>query len=489
MKTDLSKKLDDNIARLEEIFTDCPDVVRQQFQLKDGTTALIIYLSGMNDIDLLQRDIMPNLMSLDSSMVFDEGMKTVKLPSVNVEINEDIDTCAVDIVSGKSIVIINGFNKAISISVIKLNTRSITESELEKNVRGPHEAFIESLSANYALIRRRIRNPKLKFKTISVGKVTNQAAAIAYIEDIANPENVKTIYNKLQNLNFDGFFDVGYLEQAIVDNIYSPFPHFLSTERPDKTVSALLEGRLAVFLEGSPAVLIMPMSFFSAFQAPDDYNANWMVGSLNRLVRMGALLIAMFLPALYIAIVSYHYYMIPLNLLVPLAESRTKVPFPPVVEVLILEFTIEMLREATIRLPTYIGTSIGIVGGLIIGQAAVQAGIVSNLIIIIVAATALASYLIPSYDMGLAVRYIRFIVMFFSAIFGIIGIVICSLFLIAHLVVMESLGEPYLKPLLPYKARDFKDVYLRPPLKDLRKRPSMANPKDNLRGANDEQQS
>jgi hypothetical protein len=197
---------------------------------------------------------------------------------------------------------------------------------------------------------------------------------------------------------------------------------------------------------------------------------------------MFGLVIALFLPALYIAIVSYHYYMIPLNLLIPLAESRAKVPFPPIIEVLILETTLEMLREATIRLPTYIAMSLGVVGGLIIGQAAVDAGIVSNIIIIVVSITAIASFIIPNYDMALTVRYIRFIVMFFASIFGIIGVVICAVFIIAHLVVLESLGEPYFKPLFPFRLNDFKDTYLRPSLKALRKRSSIANPIDKSRG-------
>jgi spore germination protein len=342
--------------------------------------------------------------------------------------------------------------------------------------------FIVAITSNYALLRRRIRNPKLKFKTISMGKITNQTAAIAYIEDLVKPNAVDLVYEKLKSIDYDAFFDVGFLAQALADNNFTPFPHYLATERPDKTVSSLLEGKLAVLLEGSPAALIMPISFFSSFQAPDDYNTNWLVGSLNRLIRMTALLIALFLPSLYIAIVSFHYYMIPLNLLVPLAESRAKVPFPPIIEVLILEFTVEMLREATVRLPTYIGTAIGIVGGLIIGQAAVQAGIVSNLIIIIVAITALASYLIPNFDMGLAIRYCRFIVMFFAAIFGIIGVAICALFLMAHLITLESLGEPYFKPLFPFNPVDIKDTWLRPSLKALKKRPTVVNDENEIRG-------
>lgn len=482
MQDTLSKRLEDNISYLDDKFSDCPDIKRQRLQLKDGTDALISYIEGMTNIDLLQRDIIPNLLKLDNTEVFNDNMQTTKLPAASLSIVNDLITMITDIMKGKTIVLINGYDVAISLSVKKVEKRNISEPIIEKNVRGSHEAFVESIETNISILRRKIKNNKLKFKMLNIGSLTNQTVVIAYIQDVANEENIDLVYNKLKSVDYDGVFDVGFLEQLLADNKYTPFPHFQATERPDKTMASLQEGKLAVFLDGSPSALLMPISFFSAFQAPDDYNSNWLVGSLNRLVRLFALVIAIFLPSLYIAIVSYHYYMVPLNLLVPLAQSRAKVPFPPIIEVLILEYTIEMLREATIRLPTYIGTSIGIVGGLIIGQAAVDAGIVSNLIIIVVAVTALASYLIPNYDMGIAVRYIRFIVMLFASIFGIIGIVICSLVIIAHLVVIESLGEPYFKPVLPFKIQDIKDIILRPSLKALQKRPSTAKSNDIMRG-------
>lgn len=482
MQNLLSKKLDENMNYLNDRFSDSPDIKRQKLLLKDGTPALLVYVDGLVNMDVLQRDIVSHVMQLDSNHIFDDSLQTVNIPTINSSLVEDLDTLVQYILSGMTALLFNGYDRALSISVIQFEKRSISNPEVEKNVRGPHEGFVETLNTNIAIMRRKIKNSRLKFKHVTVGTITNQNVAIAYIEGLANPENIQTVYDKLTRIDYDGVFDVGYLEQLLTDNPYTPFPHYLASERPDKIVSCLQEGKLVILLDGSPSALIMPISFFSAFQAPDDYNSNWLVGSLNRLVRILGLVIAVFSPAFYVAIVSFHYYMVPLDLLVPLAESRIKVPFPPFIEVLILEYTIEMLREASIRLPTYIGTSIGIVGGLVIGQAAVAAGIVSNLVIIIVAATALASYIIPNYDMSLAIRYIRFIVMFFASIFGIIGIVISALIIIGHLVVLESLGEPYLKPILPFRANDFKDTLLRPSLKALKKRPTLANPKDKMRG-------
>lgn len=483
----LSNRLEDNFSDINDKFLDCPDVKRQRIQLKDGCPIFIVYVEGLTNIDLLQRDIIPKLLELTSTEVFDEYMQTVKLPVASLSLSNELDALITDILNGKTVVFINGFDIAISLSVIKVEKRSISEPTIEKNVKGPQEAFIESINTNISILRRKVKNDKLKFKTFSLGDITNQLVAIAYIEGIANPEILESMYQKVKNINYDGIHAIGYIEQLIADNQITPFPHYMATERPDKVVSALLEGQLTILVDGTPFALIAPVSFFSFMQAPDDYYGNWMVHSLNRLLRFLGLMIALFLPALYIAIVSYHYYMIPLNLLIPLAESRARVPFPPIIEVLILETTLEMLREATIRLPTFIAASVGVVGGLIIGQAAVDAGIVSNIIIIVVAITAIASFLIPNYDMALCIRYIRFIIMFFASIFGIIGVVICGVFIIAHLTVLESMGEPYFKPLLPFNRSDFKDILLRPQLKKLKKRPSLANPIDKTRGENDDE--
>lgn len=482
MQNLLSKRLEDNFSIINDKFLECPDIKRQRILLKDATPILIVYCEGLTDIDLLQRDIIPKLLELKSTELFDESMQTVRLPAASLSLSNEFDTLITDILNGKTVIFINGFDIAISLSVIKVEKRSISEPNIEKNVKGPQEAFIESINTNISILRRKIKNNRLKFKTVILGDLTNQSVAIAYIEGIANPEIIETMYNKVKDIQFDGLLGIGYIEQLIADNQITPFPHYLVSERPDKIVSNLLEGKLAILLDGTPFVLIAPVSFFSFMQATDDYTGSWMVQSLNRLLRFFGLFIAVFLPALYIAIVSYHYYMIPLNLLIPLAESRSRVPFPPIIEVLILETTLEMLREATIRLPTYIGTSVGVVGGLIIGQAAVDAGIVSNIIIIVVAITAIASYLIPNYDMSLTVKYIRFIVMFFASIFGIIGVVICGIFILAHLVILESMGEPYFKPMFPFNLNDFKDILLRPQIKDLKKRPSTAKPLDKTRG-------
>jgi spore germination protein len=310
--------------------------------------------------------------------------------------------------------------------------------------------------------------------------------SIAYIEGIANTEILNNLYTKVNAIKTDGLLSIGHIEQLISDTKYSPFPLYIATERPDKAVAALLEGRFVVFLDGTPVVLIAPVSFFSFFQAPDDYASNWMIGTMLRLFRIMGLILALILPALYISVTSFHYYLVPLNILVQLGQSRAQVAFPPIVEALLMEFTIEMLREASVRLPTYIGSTIGVVGGIIIGQAAVNAGIVSNLFIIIVGATTIASYAIPNYEFGLCIVLIRFGILLMSSFFGIIGVLVSIIFMIIHLLALESLGQPYLSPISPFKLSDQKDMIIRLPFQFMKKRPHIAQPINDKRGDKNE---
>jgi len=283
---------------------------------------------------------------------------------------------------------------------------------------------------------------------------------------------VEGLFEKISSIKLDGLPAIGYLEQSIITHPNSLFPQFLSTERPDKAVASLLEGRIVVLLEGTPVVLIAPVTFISFFQSLDDYSTPWILGSFLRAVRvLGGIFIAVYMPALYIAITSFHYYAVPLELMLNLAKSRIEVPFPPILEILILEITVELIREASIRLPTYIGTAVSVFAGLIIGQAAVEAGIVSNLVIVIVAATATASYVIPSTDMALSIRIIRFIFMLAASLFGIIGIVSCTTFTVGHIVALDSLGQPYFTPFSPFSFTGLKDTIIRMPLKMQMRRP------------------
>jgi spore germination protein len=460
-----------DLPLIQERIKDCPDVKQKNVFIDDHHEAWFFYIHENIDNDLIQRDFISPIINMTYKQLSD--IKAVKnIPNGSIKLVYDTNEAIKEIFSGSAVFVFELISYAISCKIDKVEKRTPIEPSTEKNIRGPHEGFLEVLESNIGMLRRKIRNDALKFKTVTLGSITNQTVAIAYIEGIANKDLVDGMFDKISSIKLDGLPAIGYLEQSIISHPNSLFPQFLSTERPDKAMAALLEGRIVVLLEGSPVVLIAPVTFISFFHSLDDYSNQWVLGSFLRIVRiLGGTFIAVFMPALYIAITSFHYYAVPLELLLNLAKSRTVVPFPPIVEILILEITVELIREAAIRLPTYIGTAVSVFAGLIIGQAAVEAGIVSNLVIVIVAATATASYVIPSTDMALSVRIVRFIFMLAASVFGIIGIVVCTIFILGHIIVLDSLGQPYFTPFSPFFSEGLKDSIVRLSLKKQKRRP------------------
>lgn len=477
----LSTNLENNLNELSESFKDCIDIIQKKVMLKGKKKGCFIYIKDFINIDLLQREFIRPLLSTDYSILSNENIVEY-LPTLNTSLCYDLDALITLVMSGRIILLIDGCKYAIAADEVHLEKRTIDEPVGEKNVRGSHDGFIESLNTNLTLLRRKVKNNNLKFKPLVMGNITNQNVIIAYIEGIANPEILTALYNKVKDINVDGMISIGAMEQYISDFHYSPFPQFISTEQTDKAVASLLEGRILILVDGSSYVLIAPVSIFSFFQAPDDYNSNWMMVTFTRLVRVIGVILALILTPLYISVTSFQYYLVPLNMLVQLAQSRVLVAFPPILEALLMELTIQMLREASIRLPTYIVTTIGIVGGIIIGQAAVNAGIVSNLFIIIIGLTAIASYVVPSYELGLSIIGLRFALLIISSFFGIVGFAVGIAIIIIHLLSLESLGQPYLMPIIPFKLSDIKDSILKLPVQFMKKRPHIAKPVNDERG-------
>lgn len=471
-----------NFSLIDEKFKDCPDIIRRKVILNSREEGCFFFVQGLCDIDLMQRDFIAPLLNLKKLEYADLKYLTNKIPVAGLTFPLVIDTLIKDILAGNVVFICQALNCGVSCALKKHEQRPIEEPQGEKSVRGDHDGFIEDMTTNIATLRRKLKNSNLKFKSFTVGATSNQTVTIAYLAHIANPNLLQILCDKLSKLNYDGFIGTGYIEQIITDHPYSIFPQYLATERTDKTVAGLLEGRFVIMLDETPFVLIVPVTIHSFIQAPDDYNTNWLGGTYLSLLRMVAVLIALFLPGMYIAVLTFHYYMVPLSLLVPIAESRSNVPFPPVIEAFLIEFVIEMIREAAIRLPSFITSSLSTVGGLVIGQAAVQAGIVSNLMIILIAASAIAGFAIPTYDMGISLRISKYSIMLTSSVLGIVGVIIPLITLFAHLTVLDSLGQPYFQPIAPFKFRDLKDANIRAPFKFLKRRPDVAKPLDKERG-------
>ena len=362
-----------------------------------------------------------------------------------------------------------------------IEQRSIQESENENSLRGPRDGFVEALNTNLSLIRRRYPDPELKVDIQVLGRRTKTKVALLSINGIVNPNVLEEVRTRLSTMDIDEVLDSGTVEQWIEDSWYSPFPQVQYSERPVKVLHSMLEGRIAIIVDGSPIVLIVPVTFSMLFQAPDDYYERWMIGSSIRVIRMVGAVVALVLPSLYIALIAYHPGMIPTQLAISISASRAEVPFPSLLEAIFMEATLEMLREAGLRLPKIMGQTIGIVGGLVIGQAAVEAGIVSPVLVIVVAITAISSFLVPAYNGAIALRLLRFPLMLLSGSLGLFGLILGVMAILAHLVSLKSFSINYFSPIVPYRISDWKDLLIRAPLPYPKKRPEILHPQDQTR--------
>ena len=355
--------------------------------------------------------------------------------------------------------------------------RTIEKAENQSIVVGPQEAFSETLDLNLSLIRKRLRSPLLLTESMLIGKVTKTKMCILTLKGITNEQYLKQIKERIEQVDVDGMLDSGVLAQWIDDQPWSPFPQFDYVERPDAIVAGLLSGKIIIALDGTPYMLMGPSVFIEFFQSPEDYFNRWASTSLLRILRIIGVSLSITLSAIYVAILTYHYEIIPATMLKTIAQSRSKVPFPPVYEAMLLELILELLREAGARLPTKVGQTMGIVGGIVIGQAAVSAGLTSNVMIIVVSLSALSSFITPSYVMSNAVRVIRFPMILLAGLWGFIGMFVGLIMTIIHLLNLSSLGAPYMSPFAPLRLADLKDTLWRVPMQLLGYRPSFTKTK------------
>lgn len=492
-RTPITGRYDEDVAALNCTRSTNGDVRIREFDLgRMGIRAAVFFLDGLSDKELIEEQILLSLMSelggkSDSEkwnsdrLLLRETIRNQILPLSEMGEASLVEETMLKVLSGSTALIIDGVPTVLLIGSIKGRTRSVEEPETEGLIRGPRVGFNETLSDNTALLRRHGENGSMAILKFKVGKRAQKDLVVAYMEDIADPKLVEEVKRRIAKINIDNLPESGYVEQLIEDNYLSPFPQAQSTERPDRVISSLMEGRVAILLDGTPFALLVPVTFSMLLQSPEDYYERWIVGSLVRLLRFFAVFISLFVPALYISFISFHPGLIPTKLAISIIKSREFVPFSALMEALIMEIAIEILREAGIRLPKPIGPAMGIVGGLIVGEAAVQAGIVSQILVIVVAVTAIATFTIPFYSAGLAFRYMRFVAMFCAALFGMYGVVLFFLFLSTHLVKLKSFGVPYANPSIPYRISIWKDLLIRAPLRMMKKRPELLHTQDPIR--------
>ncbi|MDN4607638.1 spore germination protein [Sporosarcina highlanderae] len=365
--------------------------------------------------------------------------------------------------SGQTVIIFEESQLMLTVSAPNTSGRTPSEPETEQVVRGPHDGFVESTQINLTLIRQKLHRKDLVVKSMEIGADTSTTMTYLYIDTIADKDVVKLFETKLEDVRDINILNTGEIEDYLEGSVYSPFPQLLYTERPDRVVFNLMEGKIALFADNSPSAMIAPVTFFSFFQSPDDFNGRVIIGSFFRLLRIISLVMAIFLPAFYIAVVSFHSEILPIELSKKVKLAINEIPYRPIFEAFILEVFIELIREASIRLPKPIGQTIGVVGGLIIGDAIVSAGLVSNLMVIVVALTAISSFVVPTAEMNMSIRILRFPFMIAAALFGFFGMAIGMMILTIHLLTLSSLKQPYFAPFIPLDTTRFMDIFLRSP--------------------------
>lgn len=484
----LSRKLKKNLDTVKSMFEGSTDLVVREFSFEKGKDreikAALVFLDGLVNLATISDNIIKPLMhdsrlfhTEETSGISDmdeirDRLLTVGEVKTVYTYNEVAEAC----LSGNAVLIAEDFCKALDIGAKGWEKRAVTEPTSETSIRGPREGFTENLRTNTTMIRRKIKDPALKIRAAVIGKRTHTQVNILYVDGLANPDLIREVEHRLKKIDTDAILAAGYVEQYIEDSPLSVFPSIWCSEKPDAVAGKLLEGRVAVAVDGAPFVMTMPMLFIENFQSAEDYITRSHYATMMRILRLIAFFISLFIPALYIALTTYHQELIPTTLLFTMAASSEGVPFPAAVEISLMLLIFELLREAGIRMPRPVGQTISIVGALVMGEAAVQAGIVGAPVVIVVAITAVSSFAIPF--IADAISVLRWLLLILAATMGSFGITIGVFMVLMHLTSLRSFGAHYLAPLAPFQKADLKDTAVRVPLWAMRNRPKATSRQD-----------
>lgn len=462
----LSTRLESNLEMFRQVTGGSYDINIEQFLSgPEKVPAALLYVEGLVDASML--DELLRAVKIDIFLTGLEDLQkkdileTTRQRLLNIiesQIAGDMAALYYGVSKGRAALLFDGTAQALILETQGWKTRAITEPASEPAIRGIREGFVEDIRTNTALIRRRIRSPNFWIEGQEIGSLGKTEVAFAYLKGLVAEDVLGELRSRLDNIDLDGVLGTGYIEEYITDNPYSLFPSILSTERVDRVAGALLEGRVAIFVDGSSFALVVPADFNLFLQAPDDYFEPFPLGTFIRFLRYVSFFIALFLPGVYVAILTFHPELLPVPLLLRIQAAREGVPFPVVAETFFMEAIFEILREAGVRLPMLVGPAISIVGALVLGDAAIRAGLVSPGVVVIVAFTAIASFTAPVFTLGLAARILRFIIIILGAAFGLLGIQFGLLLILIHLVTLRSLGQPYMAPFAPFIWEDMKDA-------------------------------
>ncbi len=485
-KLRLTGKLDKNIKIISQLYGNSPDLIIRRFRLgRAQIPSALLCLEGMfarDSVEEILRALEIDTLKIPGGIFQGRGLlqkiEDHLLPNQQIHTTPKIREICQKISGGKTALLFAGVGEALICDTSGLEKRSLTEPASETTIRGPRVGFIENIETNITLLRRRIKTPNLWVENYEVGELTQTRLSLVYIQGLASEELLREVRSRLDRIQTDGVLESGHVEEYIEDTPFTLFPLVLRTERPDRVASYLLEGHGAILTDGTPFVLILPTQFIEMLQSPDDYYDRSPIGSFTRFLRIIAYLISILLPGIYVAIINFHQELIPTTLLLRISASREGLPFPVVAEALMMELAFEILREAGVRLPQAIGPAISLVGALILGEAAIRAGVVSPIIIIIVALTAISSFTAPVYSIGISARILRFLFIGLGGAFGLFGMQAGILLFLIHLCSLRSFGIPYFAPIGPLIWADWKDTFIRTFFWGLTTRPKLTGARE-----------
>ncbi|MEG6615780.1 spore germination protein [Peptococcaceae bacterium 1198_IL3148] len=479
----VSANLETVKAEVRKVLGNSTDLILRELLIANGARpALLVFLENMVDLDIINEAIIGKLQiapkeSLDNA----DKLANSALATSKVTVTDNLASALQQVLYGNSVIFVDGFNQALVTETIGYQNRNIMPPQTEPNIEGPNDGLVESLKINLTLIRRRLVDKDLRFEQFTVGTRSNTLVVVGYLAGVADPSIVAEVKRRLKAIKIDAVQGTETIIEYFFDNPLSLFPLVLKTERPDNVVSCLLEGRVVVIVDGYPFAITVPTTFAEFMQAGDDYYQNFYFATFTRILRYFTFVATLILPSFYIALVTHHWEMLPTALALTIAGSREGVPFPVVLEVFFMEVTFEILREAGVRLPRAVGQAVSIVGALVLGQSAVQAGLVSPSVVIVVAFTGIASFSIPKYNATVPLRLLRFPLMFITALFGLPGLVAATLAIWGYMAGLTSFGVPYLAPLTPMQGKDFKDTVYRLPRWAMVNRPQSVPSMDSKR--------
>ncbi|MDU0201246.1 spore germination protein [Paenibacillus sp. MAH-36] len=467
--SEISRSIEVNEAFLKDQFRDCSDVVIRSFMLKDETKLILVYLDGMTRLQSIEDNVLKPLIfsglpqGMDRIQSLADMFSQEWIPLTDVKTDCTLQDLVQHILQGSLGILVDDAATALIAQVQGFETRSIQEPRKEATLRGSKEGFVENIRTNTTLIRRRIVHSHLKMESFTVGTYTQTEVVLTYLKGLADEKVLMEVRDKLNAIELEGVLDSAYLEECLEHNSFSIFSQIQNTERPDIVAASLLEGKVAIITNGTPFVLILPITLWSGLQSADDYFERFIFVLLTRMIRYILTFTSFALPAVYVALSTFHPEMVPNSLMIEIATARESSPFPTVIEVFLMMFIFDGLQEAGVHLPNQLGPVVSIIGALVIGQAAVEAGIISTPIIIVISLTGVAAYTIPRYSATLPFRFTRYLLLFITGWLGFVGFAFGIIFLLIHLVSLESFGTPFLSPLAPFDAKRFKDVIIRYP--------------------------